>query len=93
VALIHAFSTATPTANRIGFTDILAARASKKVRIATVERIVSNHELQALGGANVPYFYVAALGRRGAHGRPPHRLRYPYVYVLTTVSHWRAKLH
>ena len=49
-------------------TDILAARASKKV-IATVERIVSNHELQALGGANVPYFYVAALAEvpMGAH--------------------------
>lgn len=49
-------------------TDILAARASRKV-IATVERIVSNHELQALGGANVPYFYVAAISEvpMGAH--------------------------
>ncbi|HMM72683.1 MAG TPA: CoA-transferase [Rhodocyclaceae bacterium] len=48
--------------------DILAARASKKV-IATVERIVSNEELQSLGGANVPYFYVAAVAEVpfGAH--------------------------
>lgn len=40
--------------------DILFARASTKV-IATVERIVSNQELQELGGVNVPYFYVAAM--------------------------------
>lgn len=48
--------------------DILSARASKKV-IATVERIVSNDELQSLGGANVPYFYVAAVAEVpfGAH--------------------------
>lgn len=48
--------------------DILSARASKKV-IATVERIVSNDELQSLGGANVPYFYVAAIAEVpfGAH--------------------------
>jgi glutaconate CoA-transferase subunit A len=48
--------------------DILSARAAKKV-IATVERIVSNEELQTLGGANVPYFYVAALAEvpLGAH--------------------------
>jgi glutaconate CoA-transferase, subunit A len=48
--------------------DILSARASKKV-IASVERIVSNDELQALGGANVPYFYVAAIAEVpfGAH--------------------------
>lgn len=48
--------------------DILSARASKKV-IATVERIVSNDELQSLGGANVAYFYVAALAEVpfGAH--------------------------
>ncbi len=48
--------------------DILSARASKKV-IATVERIVTNEELQKLGGANVPYFYVAAITEvaMGAH--------------------------
>lgn len=48
--------------------DILAARASKKV-IATVERIVSNDELRSLGGANIPYFYVAAIAEVpfGAH--------------------------
>ena len=48
--------------------DILSARASSKV-IASVERIVSNDELQALGGANVPYFYVAAIAEVpfGAH--------------------------
>lgn len=48
--------------------DILSARAAKKV-IATVERIVSNDELHSLGGANVPYFYVAALAEVpfGAH--------------------------
>ena len=48
--------------------DILSARASKKV-IATVERIVTNDELRALGGANVPYFYVAAIAQApfGAH--------------------------
>jgi glutaconate CoA-transferase subunit A len=49
-------------------TDILAARASVKV-LATVEKLVSNQELQALGGANVPYLYVAALCEvpMGAH--------------------------
>lgn len=48
--------------------DLLAARASKKV-VATVERIVTNEELQTLGGANVAYFYVAALAEVpfGAH--------------------------
>lgn len=48
--------------------DILSARASKKV-IATVERIVANEELRKLGGANVPYFYVAAIAEVafGAH--------------------------
>lgn len=48
--------------------DILSARAAKKV-IATVERIVSNEELQALGGASIPYFYVAAVAEVpfGAH--------------------------
>ena len=49
-------------------TDILAARASVKV-VATVEKLVSNQELQALGGANVPYLYVAAMCEvpMGAH--------------------------
>ncbi len=48
--------------------DILSARASSKV-IASVERIVSNDELQSLGGANIPYFYVAAMAEvpMGAH--------------------------
>lgn len=48
--------------------DILSARAAKKV-IATVERLVTNEELRALGGANVPYFYVAAIAEvpLGAH--------------------------
>lgn len=48
--------------------DLLFARASKKV-IATVEKIVSNQELRDLGGANVPYFYVAAVSEVpfGAH--------------------------
>jgi glutaconate CoA-transferase subunit A len=48
--------------------DLLSARAAKKV-IATVERIVTNDELQALGGASVPYFHVAALAEveMGAH--------------------------
>ena len=48
--------------------DILSARASKKV-IATVERMVSNDELQSLGGVSVPYFYVAAISEVpfGAH--------------------------
>ena len=48
--------------------DILCARASKKT-IATVERIVSNEELKRLGGANIPYFYVAAISEvpMGAH--------------------------
>ncbi len=48
--------------------DILSARAARKV-IASVERIVSNDELQSLGGANIPYFYVAALAEvpMGAH--------------------------
>lgn len=48
--------------------DLLAVRAAKKV-VATVERIVANEELQALGGPNVPYLYVAALAEvpYGAH--------------------------
>jgi glutaconate CoA-transferase subunit A len=48
--------------------DILAARASKKV-LATVERLVSNDELRSLGGANVPYIYIAAIAEVpfGAH--------------------------
>jgi len=48
--------------------DILSARAARKV-IATVERIVSNEELRSMGGANVPYFYVAAIAEVpfGAH--------------------------
>ena len=49
-------------------TDILAARAARKV-IATVEKIVTNEKLQALGGAQIPYFYVAAIAEvaMGAH--------------------------
>jgi glutaconate CoA-transferase, subunit A len=48
--------------------DLLLARAAKKV-IATVENIVTSEELIALGGADVPYFYVAALAEVpfGAH--------------------------
>jgi glutaconate CoA-transferase subunit A len=48
--------------------DLLFARASRTV-LATVERIVENEELAALGGANVPYFYVTALAEAelGAH--------------------------
>lgn len=48
--------------------DLLASRASKKV-VATVEKIVSNEELRALGGANIPYFHVAAIAEvpLGAH--------------------------
>lgn len=48
--------------------DLLFARASKKV-IGTVEKIVSNQELLDMGGANVPYFYVAAVSEVpfGAH--------------------------
>ena len=48
--------------------DLLAVRAARKV-IATVERIVTNAELQALGGPNVAYLYVAAIAHvpYGAH--------------------------
>lgn len=48
--------------------DLLASRAATKV-VATVERIVSNEDLRALGGANIPYFYVAAVAEVpfGAH--------------------------
>jgi glutaconate CoA-transferase subunit A len=48
--------------------DFLFAKASRTV-LATVERIVENDELQALGGANVPYFYVTAIAEveLGAH--------------------------
>ena len=48
--------------------DLLSARAAKKL-IATVEKIVTNEELQALGGAQIPYFYVAAIAEveLGAH--------------------------
>lgn len=48
--------------------DLLASRAAKMV-VATVERIVSNAELRALGGVSIPYFYVAAIAEVpfGAH--------------------------
>lgn len=48
--------------------DLLFARASHAV-LVTVEKIVENDELVALGGANVPYFYVSALSEVpfGAH--------------------------
>jgi hypothetical protein len=48
--------------------DLLFARASRKV-VASVERIVSSDEMAALGGPNVPYFYVAAVAEVpfGAH--------------------------
>ncbi len=48
--------------------DLLFAKASAKV-IATVEKIVSTQELTAMGGATIPYFYVAALAEvpHGAH--------------------------
>ena len=48
--------------------DLLFAKASKTV-IATVEKLVSNEELQRLGGVSVPGFYVAAVAEVpfGAH--------------------------
>ena len=48
--------------------DLLFARASRTV-LATVERLVSSEELVALGGANIPYFYVTAIAEvaLGAH--------------------------
>jgi glutaconate CoA-transferase subunit A len=48
--------------------DLLFARASRKV-VASVERIVSGDEMAALGGPNVPYFYVSAVAEVpfGAH--------------------------
>jgi glutaconate CoA-transferase subunit A len=71
VALIHAqYGDSHGNLRIVGppVADLLSARASKKV-IATVERIVTNDELQALGGANVPYFHVAAIAEveMGAH--------------------------
>jgi glutaconate CoA-transferase, subunit A len=48
--------------------DLLFARAARKT-IASVERLVTNEELQAMGGPNVPYFHVAAIAEVpfGAH--------------------------
>jgi glutaconate CoA-transferase subunit A len=48
--------------------DLLFARASRNV-VASVERLVSTDELAALGGPNVPYFYVSAVAEVpfGAH--------------------------
>jgi glutaconate CoA-transferase subunit A len=48
--------------------DLLFARASRTV-LVTVERIVENDELMAMGGPNVPYFYVSAIAEvpLGAH--------------------------
>lgn len=48
--------------------DRLFARASRLV-LATVERLVSSDELQALGGVTIPYFYVTAVAEvpYGAH--------------------------
>ncbi len=71
VAIIHAqYGDAHGNLRIVGppVADILFARASKKV-IASVERIVSNNELQALGGVDIPYFYVAAIAEvpLGAH--------------------------
>lgn len=71
VAIIHAqYGDAHGNLRIVGppVADLLFARASKKV-IASVERIVSNDELQTLGGVNVPYFHVAAIAEvpLGAH--------------------------
>jgi glutaconate CoA-transferase, subunit A len=71
VAIIHAqYGDAHGNLRIVGppVADVLSARASKKV-IATVEKIVTNDELQALGGADIAYFYVAALAEvpLGAH--------------------------
>lgn len=48
--------------------DFLFAQASKKV-VATVEKIVTHEELEQLGGANIPYFYVTNFAEvpMGAH--------------------------
>ena len=48
--------------------DLLFAQASKKV-LATVEKIITNEELEHLGGANIPYFYVTNIAEvpMGAH--------------------------
>lgn len=48
--------------------DVLFAKASRKV-FATVEKIVSNEELNQLGKISIPYFYVTALAEvtMGAH--------------------------
>jgi len=79
--------------------DLLAARAAKKV-IATVERIVPNDALKALGGANVPYFHVAAIAEvpMGAHPTAcypfyaydrPHTARY-YEAAKAGAAEFRA---
>lgn len=48
--------------------DRLFARASRLV-LATVERIVTNDEIQTRGGVTIPYFYVTAIAEVpfGAH--------------------------
>jgi glutaconate CoA-transferase subunit A len=69
--------------------DILAARAATKV-VATVERIVSNEELRSHGGANVPYFYVAAIAEVpfGAHPTACYPM---YAYDRShTASYYKA---
>lgn len=63
VALVHAQygdSHGNLRIERPPVADLLAARAARKV-VATVEKIVSNEELQRLGGPNIAYFYVAAI--------------------------------
>jgi glutaconate CoA-transferase, subunit A len=70
--------------------DLLFARASRSV-IATVERLVSTDELAALGGPNVPYFYVSAVAEVpfGAHPTACYPF-YAYDRAHTAVYHEAA---
>jgi len=70
--------------------DLLFARASRSV-IASVERLVSTDELAALGGPNVPYFYVSAVAEVsfGAHPTACYPF-YAYDRPHTAIYHEAA---
>jgi glutaconate CoA-transferase subunit A len=71
--------------------DLLFARASRTV-VATVEKLVSSEKLKELGGANIPYFYVAAIAEveLGAHPTACYPL-YSYDRAHTALYYQAAK--
>lgn len=71
--------------------DLLFARASRTV-VATVEKLISTEKLKELGGANIPYFYVAAIAEveLGAHPTACYPF-YSYDRAHTALYYQAAK--